>query len=177
MQRHTAITPAFGAALAALLLLSGCAGTAGAATGETAAPTAAAEAAASVTVEEAWVKAADDGMTALFGDVVNDGADATLVGASTDAAEMAELHETVESDGTMQMRQKEGGFELPAGETFALEPGANHVMLMGLAGPLLPGDEVTVTLEFDDGSTLEVTAPVKDYAGANEQYDDGHEAH
>ncbi|MFF2275904.1 copper chaperone PCu(A)C [Agromyces sp. NPDC058126] len=177
MQRHPAITPALGAALAALLLLSGCAGTAGAATGETAAPTAAAEAAASVTVEEAWVKAADDGMTALFGNVVNDGPDATLVGASTDAAEMAELHETVESDGTMQMRQKEGGFELPAGETLALEPGANHVMLMGLTGPVQAGDEVTVTLEFDDGSTLEVTAPVKDYAGANEQYDDGHEAH
>ncbi|MFF2496472.1 copper chaperone PCu(A)C [Agromyces sp. NPDC058064] len=178
MQRHTAITPALGAALAALLLLSGCAGTAGAAAGETAAPSAAAEAAASVTVEEAWVKAADDGMTALFGELVNDGtADVTLVGAMTDAAETAELHETVESDGTMQMRQKEGGFELPAGETFALEPGANHVMLMGLAAPALAGDEVTVTLEFSDGSTLDVTAPVKDYAGANEQYDDGHEAH
>ncbi|WP_022888744.1 copper chaperone PCu(A)C [Agromyces italicus] len=177
MQRHAAITPALGAALAALLLLSGCAGAAGAAPGG-AAPTAAAEAAASVTVEEAWVKAADDGMTALFGNVVNGGAaDVTLVGASTDAAETAELHETVESDGTMQMRQKEGGFELPAGEAFALEPGANHVMLMGLTGPAQAGDEVTVTLEFSDGSTLDVTAPVKDYAGANEQYDDGHEAH
>lgn len=178
MQRHTAITPALGAALATLLLLSGCAGTAGASgAAETAAATPAPEAAASVTVEDAWVKAVDGGMTGLFGHVVNDGGDVTLVAASSDAAEMAELHETVESDGAMSMREKDGGFPIAAGETLMLEPGANHVMLMGLTGPLLAGDEVTVTLEFDDGSTLEVTAPVKDYTGANEEYDDGHEGH
>lgn len=179
MQRHTAFTPALGAALATLLLLSGCAGTAGATgadSAETAAATPAPEAAASITLEEAWVKAADDGMTALFGHLVNEGGDTTLVAASTEAAEMAELHETVEKDGAMTMRQKEGGFALPAGETFVLEPGANHVMIMGLTGPLLAGEEVTLTLEFEDGSTLEVTAPVKDYSGANEEYD-GAEAH
>ncbi|MFD5864937.1 copper chaperone PCu(A)C [Agromyces sp. NPDC127015] len=173
--RSTAITPALGAASAALLLLSGCSTVTGGSADPDARVAAAAPGASSVVVEEAWIKAADDGMTALFGDVVNGGdGDLVLVGAVTDAAESAELHETVGSDGAMLMREKDGGFPIPAGETLTLEPGADHVMLMGLGGPLLAGDEVTVTLEFDDGSTLEVTAPVKDYAGANEQYDDGH---
>jgi len=179
--RTTAITPALGTVLAALLLLSGCAasgasGSSGAVGSDVATPPP--EAAASVVVDDAWVKAVDGGMTGLFGQVVNDGSrDVVLVGATTDAAASAELHETVESDGAMRMREKEGGFAIAAGDALALEPGANHVMLMGLDGPLLAGDEVTVTLEFDDGSTLDVTAPVKDYTGANEQYDDGHGSH
>ncbi|MFC9561326.1 copper chaperone PCu(A)C [Agromyces sp. NPDC056965] len=173
--RSTAMTPALGAALAAVLALAGCAG---GATAETPAASVQAEAAASVTVTDAWVKAGDDGMTALFGMVDNGGASSiTLSGAETDAAEMTELHETVESDGAMTMREKEGGFEIEAGGHLMLEPGANHVMLMGLTGPLRAGDEVTVTLAFSDGSTLDVVAPVKDYQGANEQYDEGHEAH
>ncbi|MFB9308450.1 hypothetical protein BJY17_002083 [Agromyces hippuratus] len=173
--RSTAMTPALGAALAAVLALGGCAGGQPA---ETPAASVQAEAAASVTVTDAWIKAGDDGMTALFGMVDNGGATAiTLSGAETDAAEMAELHETVESDGAMTMREKQGGFEIAAGGHLMLEPGANHVMLMGLTGPLQAGDEVTVTLSFSDGSTLDVVAPVKDYQGANEQYDEGHEAH
>lgn len=173
--RSTAMTPALGAALAAVLALAGCAGGQPA---ETPAASVHAEAAASVTVTDAWAKAGDDGMTALFGMVDNGGATSiTLSGAETDAADMAELHETIESDGAMTMREKEGGFEIAAGGHLMLEPGANHVMLMGLTGPLRAGDEVTVTLSFSDGSTLDVIAPVKDYQGANEEYDEGHEAH
>ena len=171
--RSTAMTPALGAALAAVLILSGCAGGQPA---ETPAASVRADAAASVTVADAWVKAADDGMTALFGTVENAGASSiTLTGAETDAAEMAGVHETVESDGAMTMREKEGGFEIDAGGNLLLEPGANHVMLMGLTGPLQAGDEVTVTLSFSDGSTLDVVAPVKDFQGANEKYDEGSE--
>ncbi|SIN86947.1 copper chaperone PCu(A)C [Agromyces cerinus] len=174
--RSIAMTPALGAALAAVLALAGCAG--GGQPAETPAASVQAEAAASVTVTDAWVKAGDDGMTALFGMLDNGGAASiTLSGAETDAAETAELHETVETDGAMTMREKEGGFEIAAGGHLMLEPGANHVMLMGLTGPLQAGDEVTVTLSFSDGSTLDVVAPVKDYQGANEQYDEGHEAH
>lgn len=177
--RSTAMTPALGAALAAVLALAGCAGGQPAETvAETPAASVHAEAAASVTVTDAWVKAGDEGMTALFGMIDNGAASSiTLSGAETDAADMAELHETVESDGAMTMREKEGGFEIAADGHLMLEPGANHVMLMGLTGPLRAGDEVTVTLSFSDGSTLDVVAPVKDYQGANEEYDEGHEAH
>lgn len=166
---HTRTPLAALAATAALLLaLTGCAGTATAETSATTAPEAD-----SITVEDAWVKTAEKGMSAAFGTIENTGdTDVVIVGASTAASPMIELHETVEDDsGAMVMRQKEGGFVIPAGDHLHLEPGGNHIMLMDLADPIVAGDEVTFTLEFEDGSTLEFTAPGKDYEGANESYE------
>ena len=152
----------------AALTLTGCA--------STAAPAAEAEPAGDVIqISDAWVKSADDGMSAAFGELVNEGdEDITVVSAETAASSMLELHETVENEaGEMVMRQVEGGFVIPAGEALLLEPGANHIMLMDLASPLQAGDEVTFTLTFADDSTFEFTAPVKDYSGANETYEGG----
>lgn len=166
---HTRTPLAALAATAALLLaLTGCAGTATAEPSATTAPEAD-----SITIEDAWVKTAEKGMSAAFGTIENTGdTDVVIVGASTAASPMIELHETVEDDsGAMVMRQKEGGFVIPAGDHLHLEPGGNHIMLMGLADPIVAGDEVTFTLEFEDGSTLEFTAPGKDYEGANETYE------
>ena len=130
-----------------------------------------------VTIQDAWVKSAAEGMSAAFGTLSNSGdEDVTVVSVASEASPMIELHETVENDaGEMVMRQIEGGFVIPAGGTLALEPGANHIMLMGLAAPLTAGDEVTFTLTFSDDSTYEFTAPVKDYSGANENYEGGDE--
>lgn len=141
----------------------------------TAAPSAsrtAATQASAITVSDAWVKTADSGMTAGFGTFSNDSEeDVNIVGVKTPAAAMSELHETVEDEtGTMVMRRIEGGFVLPAGSDFLLEPAANHLMMMDLSDALHAGDEVPFTLEFADGSSLEFTAVVKDYAGANENY-------
>lgn len=128
-----------------------------------------------VTMSDAWVKSAESGMSAGFGELSNDSdQDVTVVSASTDASPMLELHETVANDsGEMVMRQKDGGFVIPAGGTFDLEPGGNHIMLMGLTNPLEAGGDVTFTLTFSDDSTYEFTAPVKDYSGANENYQEG----
>lgn len=118
-------------------------------------------------VENAWAKAAESGMTAVFADISNPGGvDITMVGGSTDAAQMVELHEV--ADGVMQ--QKEGGIVVPANSTVSLMPGADHIMVMGLNGPLLPGDTITVTIELDNGDVLDITADVRDYQGANEEY-------
>lgn len=149
---------------AAALLLAGCA-----------APAPQAQVAVesdSVSIADAWVKSADEGMSAAFGVLSNDGdADVTIVSASTEASPMVELHETVANDaGEMVMQPKEGGFVIPAGGTLTLEPGANHIMLMGLARPIVAGDEVSFTLTFADGSTYTFTAPAKDFTGANENY-------
>lgn len=129
----------------------------------------------SMTVTDAWVKAADSGMTAVFGMLENTGGDdVAVVSATTAAAGTTELHETVtDSSGAATMREVDGGFTIGAGERRALEPGADHLMLMGLTGPLAAGEEISVLLEFSDGSTLEFTAPVKDFSGANEDYDGG----
>lgn len=152
---------------AATLALAGCGTTADAAPDDAAAP-----AGQNVTLTDGWVKAADSGMSAAFGGLTNAGSeDVTVVSATTEASSMLELHETVENEtGEMVMREIEGGFVVPAGDTLALEPGGNHIMLMDLVDPLEAGEEVTFTLTFSDGSTYEFTAPVKDYSGANENY-------
>lgn len=119
-------------------------------------------------VENAWAKAADSGMTAVFADITNSSSvDVTMVAGSTDAAAMVELHEVV--DGVM--REKDGGHLIPAGETLSLMPGGDHIMLMGLTKPLLAGDTLSVTIELDNGETLVIDAQVRDYQGANEEYE------
>jgi len=125
-----------------------------------------------ITIEDAWVKAAEEGMTGAFGILTNSRSDeVNVVGVTTPAAAKAELHETVENDaGEMVMQPIEGGFVIPAGGSFSLEPGGNHLMLMELTGPLAPGEEIPFTLQFSDGSTLDFSAVVKDYSGANENY-------
>jgi copper(I)-binding protein len=121
-------------------------------------------------VRDPWVKAADKGMTAAFGTLVNDGpADVTLVGA-TSAISPMELHEMAVQDGKMVMRPKEGGLVIKAGGTHVLEPGGDHLMMMEVAQAVKPGDEVTFTLKFADGKTTEFRAIAKPFTGAGESY-------
>ena len=124
-------------------------------------------------LKDAWVKAADTGMTAAFGTLVNEGsARAHLVSVSADLSNTIQLHETVDDgSGSMQMRETKAGFVVDPGGTYALEPGGDHIMVMNLARPVKPGQTVTLTLVFEDDSTKEVTAVVKDFAGADEKYD------
>ncbi len=175
---RTRTTSLFTLAAAATLVLVGCSTPAAPGAGpDTSASTASASQSAGVTVTDVWVKAAESGMTAAFGVLSNSGtADVTLVSAGTTAAGASELHETLTNEaGEMVMSEKPNGFTIPAGGTLLLEPGANHIMLMKLAGPVTAGTDVSFTLTFSDGSTLEFTAPAKDYSGANENYTGGDE--
>ena len=125
-----------------------------------------------LSVSDAWVKASDGEMTAAFGVVTNEGdADVVVVGAETSASDRTELHEVVMSDGEMVMQPKEDGFAVPAGGEHVLEPGGDHVMIMDLTEPVLPGDDVTVTLKLNDGSTYEYVAQAKETESGTEPYD------
>lgn len=109
-------------------------------------------------------------MTGIFMNLVNEtGHDLTLVSGKSDIAPMVEVHEVV--DGIM--RKKEGGLTIKAGETAVLKPGGNHVMLMGMKSPLTAGSEIKLTLIFDDGSEMEITAPVKVVNLEQEHYHSG----
>ncbi|WP_229332974.1 copper chaperone PCu(A)C [Halomonas sp. KAO] len=99
--------------------------------------------------------------TAAFMVLHNEGeTDRSLVAASTPAARVAELHNHVDVDGVMQMRRVEA-VPLPADASVSLAPGGYHLMLIDLAAPLHEGDEVALSLTFDDGHTLELEAPVR----------------
>jgi copper(I)-binding protein len=87
---------------------------------------------------------------------------------------MMQLHEVVDDgSGSMVMQEKDGGVVVPAGGSLTLEPGSYHFMLMDLTAPLVAGEEATFTVTFEDGSTMEFVAPVKDFTGANENYNGG----
>ncbi len=87
--------------------------------------------------------------------------DDRIVAATSDVAERVELHTHIQSaEGVMQMVHLEDGIPLPAGETVLLERGGLHVMFLGLRQPLEQGDEITVTLEFEQAEPLTVTIPV-----------------
>lgn len=131
--------------------------------------------AAAVHIRDAWVKAADGGMTAAFALLTNDGdREVRITSASTPAAARVELHEVVRSGGAQTMRPKTGGFVLAAHSDTELTPGGDHLMLMDLTGPVTPGSDVEITATFGDGSTLPVTAQVREFPGADEHYDHGH---
>ncbi|MBO4161291.1 copper chaperone PCu(A)C [Micromonospora antibiotica] len=164
-------------ATAAVLVAVGAGGCASSDSSSTAQPSPSASASAAagvVTIRDPWVKAADKGMTAAFGTLVNDGdTDVTLTSAATSVSPM-ELHEMTMKDGKMVMQQKQGGIVIKAKSTHALEPGGDHLMLMDLTKPVQAGDELTFTLTFADGKTQQFTAVAKPFTGAQETYAPGH---
>lgn len=83
-----------------------------------------------------------------------------LVSASTPAARAVEVHETVMRDGMMRMRRVPN-LEIAVDTTVELKPGSYHLMLFGLVKPLVAGEQVSLTLQFADGQTLDVTGVVK----------------
>ncbi|WP_374928623.1 copper chaperone PCu(A)C [Kytococcus sedentarius] len=126
-----------------------------------------------LTLSDGWVKATDEGMTAVFGRLQNPlPVDLRLVSGSTEVAKSVELHEV--ADG--QMQEVEKGMTVPAGEILTLEPGGLHIMLMGVSEPIVAGDEVTLTLEDAEGGTHEFTVPARTFDGGDEDYaGDGHD--
>lgn len=174
------------ATLAVLLALSGCAGESGA-QGSTGAGSDAGSAAVQepavvqesegFAISDAWVKATDTEntgteMTGVFGVITNNtDADFTIVSVSSEIAGMTELHETiVQSDGSSVMQELEGGATVPAGGDFVLEPGGNHIMLMMLKEPILPGDDIEITVTTAEGDEYSFFATAREYTGAQETY-------
>ena len=87
----------------------------------------------------------------------------TLVGVSTPAAGIAEVHEMKMDGDVMKMREMPA-LDLPAGKTVNFKPGGLHVMLMDLKQPFTKGNRVPMTLRFKDAagaeSTLNLVLPV-----------------
>ena len=127
-------------------------------------------------IDKGWVRVSEysaeaGGMTGAFAEIANHTAnDVTLVGGSSASAMMVEVHEVVMVDGEMKMQPKSGGILIKAGETVTLEPGGMHVMLMGLKTPLLGGETVELTLDFEGAKDITVKWPAKASLAGDESY-------
>jgi copper(I)-binding protein len=118
-----------------------------------------------VTAEGAWARANVAGQVASAAYMKLTARErTTLVGASTPAAGIVEIHEMRMEGEVMKMRALET-LDLAAGQTVELKPGGKHVMLMDLKAPLKAGTKMPLTLTFRgaDGktATLELSVPVQ----------------
>lgn len=115
-----------------------------------------------VDIEGAWFRVPPAPNGALYFEATNNGDDPiAITGASSDVANMIELHEVVDNDGMMQMQAIDGQrIEIPAGASVELRQGGLHVMAMGLADGLEDGADVEFTLSTDAGCEITVTAPI-----------------
>ncbi len=127
-------------------------------------------------VSNAYVSATDENssmggmmMAGAFMDIFNNTDESvTLISAESAVAGHVEIHEVV--DGVMS--EKEGGIVIAPDETAVLKPGGNHIMLMELDRELVVGNELLITLEFSDGTRVDVLAAVKDVSADQEEYDE-----
>jgi periplasmic copper chaperone A len=173
-RRTRAGATALAAGLGLMAALTGCGNTTATATDDSAGS--------DVVVSDAWVRATagteDPSMTGAFMALDNEGTeDVSLTGASSPVAGMVELHEMAMVDGSMTMRKVDAGFAIEAGYGQVLMPGGNHVMLMGLTEELAPGDEIELVLEFSDGTSEELTVPVKEFTEEEGHYHETDEPH
>lgn len=83
-----------------------------------------------------------------------------LVSARADVSRKVELHTHLEEDGMMKMRRVPE-IVIPAGADVVLQPGGLHVMFIGLTSALPEGHTFPLTLDFADGSSLELVVPVQ----------------
>lgn len=86
----------------------------------------------------------------------------TIVGVASEDAATVMMHKTVEKKGRARMEHLHE-LVVPAHGKLILQPGGEHLMLMGMPEPLVPTDNVTLIITYSDKSTSTVqNIPVKD---------------
>ena len=125
----------------------------------------------SVKVDDAWVRGTVASQKASGAFMrLTPSAKARLVAAESPVAGVVEIHEMAMENNVMKMRQVPG-LDLPAGQTTELKPGGYHVMLLDLKQQLKGGEQVPITLVFEDEAkkrfTQEIKAPVTALGGVN----------
>ncbi len=117
----------------------------------------------SITVSDAWVRNPPiaDQPSAAYLVIQNNGAADKLLSATSDIAQTIELHESMESEGMMQMSPVPN-IPIPANGKVELKPGGLHMMLINLTRSLKTGDKVQLTLNFEKAGKIPVTAEVKE---------------
>ncbi len=118
----------------------------------------------SIEVGSPWTRATPRGapVAVAYMTITNKGSAADrLIGGSTNVAGRFEIHSMETQDGVAKMRPVTGGLEIKPGSTVKLEPGALHVMLIGLKQPIAPGARVTGTLIFERAGKVDVEFAVQ----------------
>lgn len=120
-----------------------------------------------VHVMDAWVRAAPPTMkmTAGYLSVMNmSDHELALVGVKSPDFDHVEMHVTRIENGVASMQEVKQ-VTVPAGGTLAFAPGGMHLMMFGLKPAAAAKGVASLDLEFADGSTVHVDAPIRKAAG------------
>ncbi len=123
--------------------------------------------AASVEIDDQWVREAPPGMQMLAGYMVLENEtkkDLVLTGASSRAFGSIELHHTVIKNGMASMVQQES-ITIPANSKFVFKPKSYHLMLIKPKKQLKEGDTVKIKLKFSNHRAVSAKFPVRKAAG------------
>lgn len=85
----------------------------------------------------------------------------TLVGASSPRAQRVEIHETRIDDKGLSTMRPLRQLTVAAGAALSLSAGGRHLMLVGLGSPLVAGEKVPLTLQFEGEPPLQVQLEVR----------------
>ena len=115
-----------------------------------------------VEIKDAWVRTTVQGQKATGAFMKITAKDGVkLVGDSSPAAGVTEVHEMKMEGDVMKMRAVPGGIDIAAGRTVELKPGGYHIMLMDLKAALPKDATVPLTLMFKDGKGVESRVELK----------------
>ena len=125
---------------------------------------AASAAVARVKIENSWARATllhESANGAVFMTLTDtSGKGDMLVAASSPVAKTTELHVHKIVSGVIQMRPV-SSLPIPAGGSITLQPGAEHVMLIGLKRPLREGETIPLQLVFTHSNIVETTVQIR----------------
>ena len=117
----------------------------------------------SLTITQPWSRATAPGAAVgvVYFEIVNSGAQDTLVHVEAPVARQLEMHSMATIGGVMQMRQVLS-VDVPAQGRVRFEPGGLHVMLIDLVRPLKKGDRFPLMLVFQHAGPMRVEVIVQD---------------
>lgn len=101
-----------------------------------------------------------------------------LISAQSSIADVTELHAHIHAGDVMRMVKVES-IDIPAHGDLTLEPGGYHVMLIDLKKPLIAGETLPLTLQFEHAGAMDITVNIKssDAGTSVEQPEMDHSAH
>ncbi len=79
------------------------------------------------------------------------------------------------ANGVVKMLEAADGFEIAPGDVLSLEPGAAHIMFMGMEHGFEAGAMVPVTLVFEHAGEVPVEFMVEPRGGGAMEHDHGHD--
>jgi copper(I)-binding protein len=111
-----------------------------------------------IVVEKPWARATPKGAEVGSGylTIQNKGAAPDrLTGGKADFANV-EIHQMSTENGVSQMRELKDGLNIPAKGSVGFSPGGYHLMFTHLTHPLMKGESIKATLNFEHAGAVEV---------------------